>query len=52
MIRMITLRRMRWARHAPRMEMRNAYKISVGKPERKILLQGWDFKGMGGECEM
>jgi hypothetical protein len=35
---MIKLRRMRWARQVGRMEeMRNAYKILVGKPEGKRL---------------
>jgi hypothetical protein len=35
-IRMIKSRRMRWAGHVARMmEKRNAYKILVGKPERK-----------------
>jgi hypothetical protein len=35
-IRMIKLRRMRWAGHAARMgEKRNAYRILVGKPEGK-----------------
>jgi hypothetical protein len=33
-IRMITSRRMRWARHVARMgETRNAYRILVGKPK-------------------
>jgi hypothetical protein len=36
---MIKLRRMRWAGHVARMgETRNAYRILVGKPERKIPL--------------
>jgi hypothetical protein len=35
-IRVIKSRRMRWAGHVSRMgEMRNAYKILVGKPEGK-----------------
>jgi hypothetical protein len=35
-IRMIRLRRMRWAGHVARMgEKRNAYRILVGKPEGK-----------------
>jgi hypothetical protein len=35
-IRMIKSRRMRWAGHVTRMgETRNAYRILVGKPERK-----------------
>jgi hypothetical protein len=35
-IRVIKLRRMRWARHVARMgEMRNMYKILVGKPKGK-----------------
>jgi hypothetical protein len=35
-IRMIRSRRMRWLRHVARMEAkRNAYRIFVGKPERK-----------------
>jgi hypothetical protein len=35
-IRVIILRRLRWAGHVARMgEMRNAYKILVGKPEGK-----------------
>jgi hypothetical protein len=39
MNRMIKLRRMRWAGHVARMgEMRNAYRIWVGKPEGKRLL--------------
>jgi hypothetical protein len=34
-------RRMRWAGHVERMgEMKNVYKISVGKPEGKRLLGG------------
>jgi hypothetical protein len=33
---MIKLRRVRWAGHAARIgEKRNAYKVVVGKPERK-----------------
>jgi hypothetical protein len=33
---MMKSRRMRWARHVPRMgEKRNAYRILVGKPEGK-----------------
>jgi hypothetical protein len=39
-IRVIILRRMRWAIHVARMgEMRNAYKISVGNSEGKRLLR-------------
>jgi hypothetical protein len=39
-IRMIKSRRMRWARHVARMgEMRNAYRILVGKPEGKRRLR-------------
>jgi hypothetical protein len=35
-IRIIKSRRMRWASHVARMgEKRNAYKLLVGKPERK-----------------
>jgi hypothetical protein len=35
-IRMIKSRRMKWAGHVARMgEMRNAYRILVGKPEGK-----------------
>jgi hypothetical protein len=35
-IRIITLKRMRWAGHAARpREKRNAYRIFVGKPEGK-----------------
>jgi hypothetical protein len=35
-IRVMKSRRMRWAGHVPRMgEMRNAYRILVGNPERK-----------------
>jgi hypothetical protein len=35
-IRVITLRRMRWVWHIPRTgEIRNAYRILVGKPEGK-----------------
>jgi hypothetical protein len=38
-IRVITLRRLRWSEHVARMgEMRNAYNILVGNPERKRLL--------------
>jgi hypothetical protein len=38
-IRIVTSRRMRWADHVARMgEKRNAYKLLVGKPERKIPL--------------
>jgi hypothetical protein len=37
---MITSRRMRWAGHVARMgEMRNAYRILVGKPEGKRPLE-------------
>jgi hypothetical protein len=35
---MIKLRRMRWAGKVERMGKRNAYRIFVGKPERKRLL--------------
>jgi hypothetical protein len=39
MIRIIKLRRMRWAGHVGRMgEERNAYRLLVGKPEGKITL--------------
>jgi hypothetical protein len=47
MIRVIKLRRMRWARHVARIgEMRNAYRLLVGKTEGKRLLgrprhSGW-----------
>jgi len=35
-VRLIKSRRMRWTRHVAHMgEMRNAYKILVGKPEGK-----------------
>jgi hypothetical protein len=34
-IRVIMSRRMRWAGHVARIEMRNAYRILVGKPEGK-----------------
>jgi hypothetical protein len=35
-IRIIKSKRMRWARHVVRMgEKRNAYRLLVGKPERK-----------------
>jgi hypothetical protein len=34
-IRIIKSRRMRWAGHVARMEKRNAYRLSVGKPEGK-----------------
>jgi hypothetical protein len=34
-IRMIMLRRMRWALHVVRMEKRNVYRLLVGKPEEK-----------------
>jgi hypothetical protein len=38
-IRIIKWRRMRWAGHVARMgEKRNAYRLFVGKPERKIPL--------------
>jgi hypothetical protein len=38
-IRMIKSRRMRWASNVAQMgEKRNAYRILVGKPERKTLL--------------
>jgi hypothetical protein len=38
-IRIIKWRRMRWAGHVARMgEKKNAYRLLVGKPERKILL--------------
>jgi hypothetical protein len=38
-IRMIKLRRVRWAWHVARMgENRNVYRILVGKPEEKRLL--------------
>jgi hypothetical protein len=38
-IRMIKSRRMRWAGHVARIgETRNAYRILVGKPERKTKL--------------
>jgi hypothetical protein len=45
-IRMIKLRRMRWAGHVVRMgETRNSYRILVGKPEKKRPLgrprRGW-----------
>jgi hypothetical protein len=41
MIRMIKSRRMRWAGHVARIgEKRNAYRILVGKPERKRALKG------------
>jgi hypothetical protein len=37
----IKLKRMRWAGHLARFgKMRNAYKILVGKPERRISLGG------------
>jgi hypothetical protein len=39
-IKMIKLRRMRWAGHVARIgEKRNAYRILVGKPEGKRLLR-------------
>jgi hypothetical protein len=39
-IRMLKSRRMGWARHVVRMgEKRNAYRILVGKPERKKPLE-------------
>jgi hypothetical protein len=39
-IRIIKSRRMRWAGHVARMgEKRNAYRVLVGKPERKRPLQ-------------
>jgi hypothetical protein len=35
---------MRWAGHGAHMrEMRNAYKILVGKPEGKILRRKWEY---------
>jgi hypothetical protein len=37
-IRMIKSRRMTWAGHVARMGMRNAYRILMGKSERKKLL--------------
>jgi hypothetical protein len=38
-IRMIKSKRMRWAGHVAQMgEKRNAYRISVGKPEGKRLV--------------
>jgi hypothetical protein len=45
---MIKSRRMRWAEHIGRMgEKRNAYRISVGKPEGGSLLgrprRRWDY---------
>jgi hypothetical protein len=63
-IRMIKSRRMRWARHVARVgEMRNEYKLSVGKPEGRTHLgrprRRWDdnFKMNLGEigwrwCEL
>jgi hypothetical protein len=55
----IKLRRVRWPLHVERMvEMRNAYEISVGKPEGKIpFVRGWedtiktDLKEAGREDE-
>ena len=39
-IRNVTFRRLRWAGHVARMEQsRNAYRVLVGKPERKIHLR-------------
>jgi hypothetical protein len=35
MIRVAKSRRIRWAGHAARIENRNAYRISMGKPEGK-----------------
>jgi hypothetical protein len=38
-IKMVKARRMRWAGHVARMgEKRNAYRLLVGKPERRRLL--------------
>jgi hypothetical protein len=34
-IRMIKSRRVKWAGHVARIEMKNAHKILVGKPEPK-----------------
>jgi hypothetical protein len=59
-IRMIITRRIKWEGHVPRMgEIRNPYKISVGKPEGKRELgRPWcrwksnvktDIKGTGNE---
>jgi hypothetical protein len=36
---MIKSRSMRWAEHVACMGMRNAYKILVGKPERRPLIR-------------
>jgi hypothetical protein len=45
-IRIIKSRKMRWAGHVARMvETRNAYKILVGKPERKSHLEEQDVGG-------
>jgi len=45
-IRMIKWRRMRWAGHVARVgEMRSAYKILVGKPERKRPLGNTGVRG-------
>jgi hypothetical protein len=38
-IRMIKLRKIRWAGHVARMEKRNSYRILVGKPEGKRPLE-------------
>jgi hypothetical protein len=47
-VRVIKSRRMKWAGHVAHMgEMRNAYRILVGKPEGKRLLGGgrhrWEY---------
>jgi hypothetical protein len=48
-IRMIKSRRMRWEGHVARMgQLRNAYKVLVGKPERKIILE-WILGKLGGK---
>jgi hypothetical protein len=45
-IRVIKSRRMRWVGHVARMrEIRNSYKILVGKPEGKIPLEHLDVDG-------
>jgi len=48
-VRLMKSRRMRWAGHVGCMgEMRNAYKILVGKPEGKTVLE-WILGRQGGK---
>ena len=44
MVRVMKLRRMRWARHVAHMgESRGVYRVLVGKPEGKKSLGRWIF---------